>query len=56
MKLIIQCTAAEQTQIKRNIKINDTDTGIIYTQQFPKREDKSSGEQFLDQVKWEVTD
>ena len=57
MKFIIQCTAAEQAEFKqKNLKINKTDTGIVYTQPIEKTEGNTSGETFLSMVTWEVID
>ena len=55
MKISIECTVAEQTQIKQNLKINETDTGIIYTQQIlDKPEDMTSGQYALSMVDWNI--
>lgn len=57
MKITIECTAAEQTQFKQNLKINKSDTAIIYTQQIlNKPEDMTSGEQFLSMFEWKITE
>jgi len=52
MKITIECTAAEQAQFKQNLKINDNDTGIIYTQQIDRHEYMTSGEYLLSQIEW----
>lgn len=54
MKIIIECTPAEQTQFKRSIKINNDDTEIIFTKQFNKSEDLTSGQQFLNLIEWRI--
>ena len=57
MKIIIKCTAAEQEQIKRNLKVNQGDTEITYTQSITdKPRDMTCGEYVLSKITWEVTD
>ena len=54
MKIIIECTAAEQTQIKQSIKINESDTLVIYKPINKKPEDMTCGEYVLSPVEWRI--
>jgi hypothetical protein len=53
MKITIECTAAEKTEIKRNIKTNQNDTEIIYTIH-NKPEDMTCGEYGLSLISWRI--
>jgi len=52
MKIEITCTVAEQTQIKRSIKVNAADTEIIYKPIKLKPEGVTHGEYILSMIEW----
>jgi hypothetical protein len=55
MKITIECTAAEQAEIKRNLKINQSDTEITYTQAIHDNpEDMTCGEYALGLIDWNI--
>jgi hypothetical protein len=57
MKITIKCTTAEQAEIKRNLKTNQSDTEITYIQAIhTKPEDVTCGEYGLGLIEWVITD
>lgn len=54
--MIIKCTTAEQTLLKRSIKTNSCSPLCEYKPQCNKPKDMTCGEYIISRIKWELED